>query len=100
MLPATVPDLMNQIKAALDAADAFAKQLCENRKKFCDDGTPERYKCGADNQRCDSVTITVQYDHKVEKVLTSEGKDSPAYALLQMLNNMLRHPKPKNCKPK
>jgi RHS repeat-associated protein len=89
-------ELMNQIEKALDAAEAFAKQLCKNRQNFCDDGTPQRYKCGADNQRCDSVTITVQYDKKVIETLRNGGPES--MALLQRLNKILRNPKPLNCK--
>ncbi len=61
-----VPGLLRD---ALNKADAFAGRLCDNRKKFCDDGTPERYRCGADNQRCDSVTIIVSIDSNIKRLL-------------------------------
>jgi hypothetical protein len=55
---------------ARDDAEALAKTLCKNRKKFRDDGKPERYLCGDKNQRCDSVTITLHCDDAMRKLMT------------------------------
>jgi RHS repeat-associated protein len=65
-------DMLGAVQQALKAAEALQGKLCENRKKFCDDGTPERYKCGEDMQRCDSVTIHVSCDADM-KVLMEKG---------------------------
>ncbi|MGB4728002.1 MAG: hypothetical protein WBH86_11405, partial [Thermogutta sp.] len=107
------PDFLQSSKfievanAALKAAKELAEQLCENRKKFCDDGTPERYECGSKNQRCDSVSITVTYDDYVSRFLTKgiapdgtrvPGVPSPAsWELLRRLNNLKRRPETINC---
>lgn len=48
----------------------MAIQLCRNRKDFCDDGKPERYECGAKNQRCDRVTITIHCDADMRRLMT------------------------------
>ena len=54
--------ILGEVRKALKAARKLQKKLCANRKKFCDDGKPERYRCGKDMQRCDSVTIHVSCD--------------------------------------
>ncbi|WP_460185654.1 RHS repeat domain-containing protein [Thermopirellula anaerolimosa] len=98
---------MEVANAVLRAAEKLASQLCENRRKFCDDGTPERYECGAKNQRCDSVTITVTYDRYVSRLL-NEGiapdgsrvfglPNSESRELLRRLNKLMRWPKTINC---
>ena len=63
--------LLDFVKRAIQAARSLRAKLCENRKKFCDDGRPERYKCGPDMQRCDSVTITVTCDEDAKALLAS-----------------------------
>jgi RHS repeat-associated protein len=65
-------DMLPAVQHALTAARALQNTLCENRKKFCDDGTPQRYKCGVDMQRCDTVTISVTCDADM-KVLMETG---------------------------
>jgi hypothetical protein len=59
------------LNTAISAARKFAKKLCENRKKFCDDGTKEAYHCGSRDQRCDSVTITVTCDADMNTLTTT-----------------------------
>ena len=82
------------LKDGLQAAREFVRQLCENRREFCDDGTPERYLCGANNQRCDSVTITVWLDETAIRVLgqTTEGKE-----LLKELNRIVKDSEKTDC---
>lgn len=58
------------LTGAKNDAGALAKTLCTNRRKFADDGCPERYACGAENQRCDRVTITITCDAAMQKLLT------------------------------
>jgi len=70
--PVAANQMLGEVQKASEAARALQKKLCENRKKFCDDGTPERYKCGEDMQRCDTVTISVTCDADM-KVLMETG---------------------------
>ncbi len=108
-----MPNLLNgsevfgMLKMALDRARAFADQLCENRKEFCDDGTPQRYNCGASNQRCDSVEIGVKYDKHISKLLkygvAPDGTRIPGLPskesldMLKELHKLSKHPEKKNC---
>jgi len=55
------------LRNAINKAKEFQQKLCDNRRKFCDDGRPERYKCGEANQRCDTVTIYVICDKDMER---------------------------------
>ena len=59
------------LRNAINKAKEFQRKLCDNRRKFCDDGRPERYKCGAANQRCDSVTIHVKCDEAMERLMNN-----------------------------
>lgn len=67
--PAAANRMLGEVQKALAAATALQKQLCKNRKKFCDDGKLERYACGEDMQRCDSVTITVSCDPDMKALM-------------------------------
>jgi len=58
------------LRNAINKAKEFQRKLCDNRRKFCDDGRSERYKCGAANQRCDSVTIHVECDQDMRRQMT------------------------------
>jgi len=71
--PAEAGKMLNELQKALAAARDLQKKLCENRKKFCDDGTGEQYQCGENMRRCDSVTIHVHCDADM-KVLMKTGK--------------------------
>jgi hypothetical protein len=68
--PLAAEKALSTIKIAIRSAQNLAKHLCNNRKKFCDDGEPQRYECGAKNQRCDSVTITLTCDGDMVRLLT------------------------------
>jgi RHS repeat-associated protein len=101
-LPAA--SMMTALTDALNAADALSAQLCMNRKKFCDDGTPPRYQCGANNQRCDSVTITPVWDSFVQTLLTTgigpngtQVPGLPSPASMQLLARLRSYPKRTNC---
>ncbi|MBC7350771.1 MAG: RHS repeat-associated core domain-containing protein [Thermogutta sp.] len=59
------------LRNAINKAKEFQRKLCDNRRKCCDDGRPERYKCGAANQRCDSVTIHVKCDEAMERLMNN-----------------------------
>lgn len=59
------------VQAAIIDAERFASILCQQRKRFCDDGLPERYMCGTNNQRCDSVTIQYYCDADMRTLLTT-----------------------------
>ncbi|MCF6271553.1 MAG: hypothetical protein L3J41_17730, partial [Melioribacteraceae bacterium] len=63
---------------AMRKAKKFGEQLCRNRDQFKDDGNSNRYKCGKDNQRCDSVTITVVCDAQFRRLMEKGiGPDNP-----------------------
>ena len=84
------------IEKALKSARAFVERLCANRRKFCDDGTPQRYHCGEKNQRRDRVTITVWMDNKAIAVLRGTKEGQP---LLRDLDKIKRHPETTECCP-
>lgn len=89
-------EVAKALEKALAAAEALASQLCKNRKMFtCDDGSPENYPgCGEKNNRCDSVTINVSIDAKVEWAF---GNNPKYKDLLNKLRDRVKNPKTTNC---
>ena len=82
-------------KDALQAArEPCQDAVVRTAGRFCDNGTPQRYECGASNQRCDSVRITVWLDKTALKVVgqTKEGRE-----LLKELNKIKRRPERTDC---
>ena len=93
-----------KMKQGLERAERLAETLCENRRRFCNDGRPRRYECGNKNQRCDSVTIDVQIDDDVQSILRDgrryDGTPVPGFpndGSLEMLEILRAFPKTTDC---
>jgi hypothetical protein len=89
-------ELPKAVDDALNAAKALAAKLCKNRRCFIDNGSPKNYDIlpGASNQRCDTVTLSINYTTQIAKVLerTVEGKE-----LLKELIQLTKHRKKFSC---